>query len=48
VEDRRVLLPLMAESKEDAETVTAFFEDVKMRNLAAKVPEDVWPDCSAR
>jgi transposase-like protein len=81
VEGRRVLLHLMAGSKEDAETVTAFFEDMKrrglndpllvtsdgapgiikaievcfpraarqrclahrMRNLATKVPEDVWP-----
>ena len=80
VEGRRVLLHLMAGSKEDAETVTAFFEDMKMRglndpllvtsdgapgiikaievcfpraarqrclahrmrNLAAKVPEDIW------
>jgi transposase-like protein len=31
VEGRRVLLHLMAGSKEDAETVTAFFEDMKMR-----------------
>ena len=76
----------MAGSKEDAETVTAFFEDMKMRglvdpllvtsdgapgiikaievcfpraarqrclahrvrNLAAKVPEHVWPDFKAR
>jgi hypothetical protein len=81
-----VLLHLMAGSKEDAETVTAFFEDMKMRglndlllvtsdgapgiikaievcfpraarqrclahrmrNLAAKVPEDVWPEFKAR
>ena len=80
VEGRRVLLHLMAGSKEDAETVTAFFEDMKMRglndpllvtsdgapgiikaievcfpraarqrclahrmrNLAVKVPEDIW------
>ena len=86
VEGRRVLLHLMAGSKEDAETVTAFFEDMKMRglndpllvtsdgapgiikaievcfpraarqrclahrmrNLAAKVPEDIWPDFKAR
>jgi hypothetical protein len=51
VEGRRVLLHLMAGSKEDAETVTAFFEDMKMQGLnelAAKVPENVWPDCSAR
>src|SRR5215831_7882667 len=77
---------MMAGSKEDAETVTAFFEDMKrrglrdpllvisdgapgiikaieicfpraarqrclahrMRNLAAKVPEDVWPEFKAR
>ena len=76
----------MAGSKEDAETVTTFFEDMKMwglndpllvtsdgapgiikaievcfpraarqrclahrmRNLAAKVPEDIWPDRKAR
>jgi putative transposase len=81
-----VLLHMMAGSKEDAETVTAFFEDMKrrglndpllvtsdgapgiikaievcfprgarqrclahrMRNLAAKVPEDVWPDFKVR
>jgi putative transposase len=86
VEGRRVLLHLMAGSKEDAETVTAFFEDMKMRglndpllvtsdgapgiikaievcfpraarqrclahrmrNLVAKVPEDVWPEFKAR
>jgi putative transposase len=86
IEGRRVLLHLMAGSKEDAETVTAFFEDMKrrnlpdpllvtsdgaagvikaieicfpraarqrclahrMRNLAAKLPEDVWPDFKAR
>jgi putative transposase len=86
IEGRRVLLHMMASSKEDAETVTAFFEDMKrrgltepllvtsdgapgiikaievcfpraarqrclahrMRNLAAKVPEDVWPDFKAR
>src|SRR5213080_1802590 len=86
VEGRRVLLHLMAGSKEDAETVTAFFEDMKMRglndpllvtsdgapgiikaievcfpraarqrcvahrmrNLAAKVPEDVWPEFKVR
>src|SRR5207245_6157030 len=85
-EGRRVLLHMMAGSKEDAETVTAFFEDMKMRglndpllvtsdgapgiikaievcfpraarqrclahrmrNLAAKVPEDIWPDFKAR
>jgi transposase-like protein len=77
---------MMAGSKEDAETVTAFFEDMKrrglndpllvtsdgapgiikaievcfpraarqrclahrMRNLAANVPKDVWPDFKAR
>jgi putative transposase len=82
----KVLLALMAGSKEDAETVTAFFEDMKlrglsdpllvvcdgaagiikaietcfprserqrclahrMRNLAAKVPEDVWPELKGR
>jgi transposase-like protein len=86
VEGRRALLHLMAGSKEDAETVTAFFEDMKrrglndpllvtsdgapgiikaievcfpraarqrclahrMRNLATKVPEDVWPQFKAR
>ena len=85
MEGRRMLLHMMAGSKEDAETVTAFFEDMKrrglndpllvtsdgapgiikaievcfpraarqrclahrMRNLAAKVPEDVWPDIKA-
>jgi transposase-like protein len=85
-EGRKVLLHLMAGSKEDAETVTAFFEDMKlrglhdpllvvsdgaagvikaievafpraerqrclahrMRNLAAKLPEDVWPEFKAR
>jgi putative transposase len=85
-EGRRVLLHLMAGSKEDAETVTAFFEDMKtrglsdpllvcsdgapgivkavelcfpraarqrclahrMRNLAVKVPEDVWPEFKVR
>ena len=82
----RVLLHLMAGSKEDAETVTAFFQDMRarglgdpllvvsdgapgvikaietcfprsarqrclahrMRNLAAKVPEDLWPEVKAR
>jgi transposase-like protein len=82
----RVLLHLMAGSKEDAETVSAFFQDMRarglgdpvlvvsdgapgvikaietcfprsarqrclahrMRNLAAKVPEDVWPEVKAR
>lgn len=86
IEGRRVLLHMMAGSKEDAETVTAFFEDMKrrglndpllvisdgapgiikaievcfpraarqrclahrMRNLAVKVPDDVWPDFKAR
>ena len=83
---RRVLLHLMAGSKEDAETVSAFFQDMRarglgdpllvvsdgapgvikaietcfprsarqrclahrMRNLAAKVPEDIWPEVKAR
>src|SRR5918995_2639355 len=82
----KVLLALMAGSKEDAETVTAFFQDMRarglgdpllvvsdgapgigkaidtcfprserqrclvhrMRNLAAKVPEDLWPEFKAR
>ena len=82
----RVLLHLMAGSKEDAETVSAFFQDMRarglgdpllvvsdgapgiikaietcfprsvrqrclahrMRNLAAKVPEDLWPELKAR
>ena len=82
----KVLLHLMADSKEDAETVNAFFQDMRsrglsdpllvvsdgapgiikaietcfpcserqrclahcMRNLAAKVPEDVWPEFKAR
>ena len=82
----KVLLHLMAGSKEDAETVSAFFQDMRsrglgdpllvvsdgapgiikavescfprsarqrclahrMRNLAAKVPEDLWPDFKAR
>jgi putative transposase len=82
----KVLLHLMAGSKEDAETVTAFFQDMRarglgdpllvvsdgapgvikaietcfprsarqrclahrMRNLAAKVPEDQWPEGKAR
>ena len=85
-EGRKVLLSLMAGSKEDAETVSAFFQDMRgrglgdpllvvsdgapgiikaietcfprsarqrclahrMRNLAAKVPEDLWPDFKAR
>ncbi len=33
IEGRRMLLHLMAGSKEDAETVTAFFEDMKGRGL---------------
>jgi putative transposase len=82
----RVLLHLMAGSKEDAETVSSFFQDMRarglgdpllvvsdgapgvikaietcfprsarqrclahrMRNLAAKVPEDVWLEVKAR
>ena len=85
-EGKKVLLSLMAGSKEDAETVCAFFQDMRsrglgdpllvvsdgasgiikaietcfprsarqrclahrMRNLAAKVPEDLWPDFKAR
>jgi len=85
-EGHRVLLHLMAGSKEDTETVTAFFEDMKrrglndpllvtsdgapgiikaievcfpraarqrclahrMRNLAAKLPEDVWLEFKVR
>ena len=85
-EGKKVLLSLMAGSKEDAETVSAFFQDMRsrglgdpllvvcdgapgiikaietcfprsarqrclahrMRNLAAKVPEDLWPDFKAR
>ena len=85
-EGKKVLLALMAGSKEDAETVSAFFQDMRsrglgdpllvvsdgapgiikaietcfprsarqrclahrMRNLAAKVPEDLWPDFKAR
>src|SRR5690242_9296047 len=83
---RKVLLALMAGSKEDVETVRAFFQDLRarglgdpllvvsdgapgiiraveecfprsarqrclahrLRNLAAKVPTDVWPDFKAR
>ena len=83
---KKVLLAMMAGSKEDAETVQAFFQDMRarglgdpllitsdgapgiikaielafpksarqrclahrMRNLAAKVPEDLWPDFKAR
>ena len=82
----KILLHLMAGSKEDAETVTAFFQDMRarglgdpllvvsdgapgivkaletcfprserqrclahrMRNLAAKVPEDRWPEFKVR
>src|ERR1700719_109550 len=33
IEGRRVLLHMMAGSKEDGETVTAFFEDMKRRGL---------------
>jgi transposase-like protein len=82
----KVLLHLMAGSKEDAETVSAFFQDMRgrglgdplliasdgaagivkaielcfprsarqrclahrMRNLAVKVPEDIWPEFKAR
>ncbi len=82
----KVLLHLMAGSKEDAETVSAFFQDMRarglgdpllivsdgaggiikaietcfprserqrclahrMRNLAAKLPEDVWPEFKTR
>ncbi|HZD41419.1 MAG TPA: transposase [Terriglobales bacterium] len=33
IEGRRVLLHLMAGSKEDTETATAFFEDMKRRGL---------------
>ena len=82
----KVLLAMMAGSKEDSETVSAFFQDMRhrglgdpllvtsdgapgiikaielcfprsarqrclahrMRNLAAKVPEDLWPDFKAR
>ncbi len=83
---KRILLHLMAGSKEDHETVSAFFQDMRarglgdpllvvsdgaggilkaiescfprserqrclahrMRNLAAKLPEDVWPEFKAR
>jgi transposase-like protein len=82
----KVLLSMMAGSKEDAETVSAFFQDMRsrglgdpllvvsdgapgivkaieicfpksarqrclahrMRNLAAKVPEDLWPEFKVR
>lgn len=84
-EGRKVLLALMAGSKEDHETVSAFFQDMRarglsdpllvvsdgaggivkaietsfprsarqrclahrMRNLAAKLPEEVWPEFKA-
>jgi putative transposase len=86
VDGRKVPLHLMAGSKEDAETVSAFFQDMcarglgdpllvvsdgapgivkaievcfprsarqrclahRMRNLAVKVPEDLWPEFKAR
>jgi len=82
----KVLLAMMAGSKEDSETVSAFFQDMRgrglgdplrvtsdgaagiikaieicfprsarqrclahrMRNLAAKVPDDLWPDFKVR
>ncbi|MCP4209171.1 MAG: IS256 family transposase, partial [Shimia sp.] len=82
----KILLAMMAGSKEDSETVSAFFQDMRgrglgdpllvtsdgapgiikavelcfprsgrqrclahrMRNLAAKVPEDLWPEFKAR
>ena len=82
----KVLLSMMAGSKEDSETVSAFFQDMRgrglgdpllvtsdgapgiikaielcfprsgrqrclahrMRNLAAKVPDDLWPELKAR
>ena len=85
-EGRKVLLHLMAGSKEDAETVSAFFQDMRarglgdpllvvsdgapgivkaleicfprsarqrclahrMRNLAPKVPEELWPEFKTR
>ncbi len=85
-EGKRILLHLMAGSKEDHETVSAFFQDMRarglgdpllvvsdgaggiikalescfprserqrclahrMRNLAAKLPEDIWPEFKAR
>jgi putative transposase len=85
-EGRKVLLHRMAGSKEDTETVRAFFQDMRarglgdpllvvsdgaggivraieegfprsarqrclahrLRNLAAKVPEDLWPEVKAR
>jgi transposase-like protein len=86
IEGRKILLHLMAGSKEDSETVSAFFQDMRnrglgdpllvtsdgapgiikaietclprtarqrclahrLRNLAAKVPEDLWPEFKAR
>ncbi len=90
VEGKKVLLSMMAGSKEDGETVTAFFQDMRgrglgdrllvtsdrapdgapgiikaietcfprsarrrclahrMRNLAAKVPGELWPELKAR
>ena len=86
LDGRKVLLHLMAGSKEDGETVSAFFQDMRarglgdpllvvsdgapgiikaietcfprsarqrclahrMRNLAVKVPEDLWPEFKAR
>ena len=86
LDGRKVLLHLMAGSKEDGETVSAFFQDMRarglgdpllvvsdgasgiikaietcfprsarqrclahrMRNLAVKVPEDLWPQFKAR
>jgi transposase-like protein len=85
-EGKRILLHLMAGSKEDHETVSAFFQDMRarglgdpllvvsdgaggiikalescfprserqrclahrMRNLSAKLPEDIWPEFKAR
>lgn len=85
-EGKRILLHLMAGSKEDHETVGAFFQDMRarglgdpllvvsdgaggiikalescfprserqrclahrMRNLSAKLPEDIWPEFKAR
>jgi putative transposase len=42
VEGRRVLLHLMAGSKEDAETATAFFEDMKLRGLNDPLRKSQW------
>ena len=85
-EGKKVLLHMMASSKEDAETVSVFFQDMRswglsdpllvvsdgaagiikaiescfprsarqrclahrMRNLAAKVPDDLWPEVKER